>query len=180
MFHTKNHNRSNKPVVNALLGFPKGLCDNCLASVVGMTRNDAITPARRLLGPNKTIQDYGRCERCKQHRQLTRLALEAKVPSPEAATNTSSVKLGDLDATWRVATEYLDSLDGALNNEGFATRIEKLREARKIAPTFAALLLTCLTYRHEMRYHSFEASTDEENILMHVRNFLDEQLSAPR
>lgn len=179
MFNTKDHNRSSKPVITALRGFPKGLCDNCLSDVVGKSREDAVTPARRLLSPNYATRNYGTCERCQTYRKLNRLVTTKTLSEDSAAS--PLIRLRDLDSLWEQVTAYLDRLDGGGAKEDFASRIETLRKARKIAPTFATLLVTCLTYRHEARYRSFEASPEEDEILRHLLAFLGAQLGeAPK
>jgi hypothetical protein len=178
MFGLKIHNRPFEPVITALQGFPEGLCDNCLSAVVGKSRLAATTPARAMLGGTLAHVAYQACGRCRANRRLTVLgppSEEVIAADPEAP----SVKLRDLDSVWKKVTAYLEELDGGSSKEAFASRIETLRKSRKIAPTLSALLLTCLTYRHEVRFHAYEPSAQEDQILRNLLSFLDSHFCTP-
>ena len=130
-FHTRNHHRSSRPVIDALRSFPKGLCNACLTEVVGKTRNDALTPAQRLRNWDGATLDHAICERCLQLRNLNLLFKNQGVES--SGNQRTPLKLHDLDRVWKLVSGYLERLDGGDPKLDFAHRIERLANDRKIS-----------------------------------------------
>jgi hypothetical protein len=174
MIRTKNHNRPNRPVIDALQDAGDGLCDACLVIAVGKTKNDAITPARRLCNQGKALSHGGTCNSCGKSRVITQLvkAHTGKAPTAPSLPASGSLHINQLDDLRRELIGYLNRLDPANAREGFAKRVGRLRNIGELSPTVAALMLTHGAYRNEMYYTPFKPCAEEVGILNQVTSYL--------
>jgi len=174
MIRTKNHYRPSRPVIDALQDAGHGLCDACLVMAVGKTKNDAITPARRLCKEGTAVSHGGTCNGCGKSRIITQLVKSKpqKAPITPAAPTELSLNINQLDELRRELIIHLNKLDPANPRDGFAKRVGQLRNTGQLSPTIAALMLTHGAYRNEMYYTPFKPCSPEIGILNQITSYL--------